>query len=514
MSTKRLSMHKVREILRLKLEVGLGHHDVAVSAGVSVGVVSKVVARAARAGLDWPAIEALDEDSLDVRLFGPRLTATASRSMPDPVWIHVERKKPGVTLELLHVEYLESHPDGYRYSQFCEHYRQWTKRHRLTMRQVHAAGERLFVDYSGKRPKVVDRATGIAEEVELFVAVLGASNYTFAEATRTQRSADFIASHVRAFGFIGGVPELVVPDQLKSGVTTSCWYDPAIQRTYEEMAEHYGTAILPARPKRPRDKAKVEVAVQVVQRWVLARLRNEVFFSLEELNTRIAVLVEELNARPMRKYDGKTRAELFVETDKPELKPLPQERFVYGEWHDARVDGDYHVEADKHFYSVPYVHVQEVVNVRMTSTTVEIFQKGRRIDSHVRSHLVGKHTTKKEHMPKAHQESLQWPPSRIIEAAREIGPMTMRLVSEILAERSHPEQGYRPCMGIIRLVKQWGSERVEAACSRALLAGARNFRHVTSILRHNLDKVPLAERADENNKPVVHENVRGPDYYQ
>lgn len=514
MSMKRLSMHKVREILRLKWEVGLGHHDVATSAGVSVGVVSKVVLRAEGAGLDWPAIEHLDEDALDVRLYGPRLPATAARSMPDPVWIHIERKKPGVTLELLHLEYVEAHPDGYRYSQFCEHYRQWTKRHRFTMRQVHVAGERLFVDYSGKKPKIVDRATGDVTEVELFVAVLGASNYTFAEATRTQRSPDFIASHVRTFGFIGGVTALVVPDQLKSGVTTSCWYDPAIQRTYEELAGHYGTAVLPARPKKPRDKAKVEVAVQVVQRWVLARIRNEVFFSLDELNARIAVLVDELNGRPMRKYGGKSRAQLFLETDKPALKPLPMERFVYGEWHDARVDGDYHVAADDHFYSVPHALIHEVMNVRMTSMTVEIFHKGRRIDSHVRSHLAGKHTTKKEHMPKAHQESLQWPPSRIIEAARAIGPMTMRLVSEILEERPHPEQGYRPCMGIIRLAKKWGGDRVEAACSRALLAGARNYRHVVSILRHNLDKVPLAERADENNKPVVHENVRGPDYYQ
>ena len=477
-------------------------------------VVSKVVVRAKRARLDWPAIEALDEDALDVRLFGPRLPATAQRSMPGPVWIHVERKRPGVTLDLLHLEYIEVHPDGYRYSQFCEHYRQWTQRHRFTMRQVHVAGDKMFVDYSGKRPNVVDRATGEAHPVELFVAVLGASNYTYAEATRTQRSEDFIASHVRAFQFIKGVTKFVTPDQLKSGVTTSCWYDPAIQRTYEEMAEHYGTAVLPARPKRPRDKAKVEVAVQVVQRWILARIRNEVFFSLEELNSRIAVLVEELNARPMRKYAGQTRAQLFAATDKLALRPLPVERFVYGAWHDARVDGDYHVDAEGHSYSVPYALVGEVMNVRMTSTTVEIFHKGRRVDSHLRSYEPGKHTTKKEHMPKAHQESLAWPPSRIIEAARAIGPMTMRLVTEILAERTHPEQGYRPCKGIIGLIKHYEAERVEAACVRALLAGARNYRHVVSILRHNLDKVPLAEPTDENNKPVTHENVRGADYYQ
>ena len=513
MSTERLSMRKAREILRQKLELELSHREVAMSAGVSVGVVSKVVNRAEKAGIDWAAASALDDDALDVKLYGPRLPATATRPAPDCVHIHIERKRPGVTLELLHVEYLEDHHDGYRYSQFCEIYRQWTKQHRLSMRQVHVAGEKLFVDYSGKKPSIKDAKTGELVEVELFVAVLGASNFTYAEATRTQQSVDFIQSHVRTYEFIGGAPAITTPDQLKSGVTTSCWYDPTIQRTYEEMAEHYSTSVLPARPKRPRDKAKVEVAVQIVQRWILARIRNEVFFSLDELNERIAVLVDELNARPMKMYGGKSRAQLFAETDKMALKPLPTSRFVYAEWKTARVNIDYHVDVDKHFYSVPHSLVHEVMDCRSTAATVEIFHKNTRVTSHLRSYVPGKHTTKTEHMPRAHREALEWPPSRLIDWAAKFGPRTSQLVTEILAEYTHPEHGYRSCLGILRLGKRYGGDRLEAACARALAAGARRYRHVESILKNSLDKVPLPEVTDENNEPVVHENVRGPKYY-
>lgn len=513
MSTKRLSMQRVREILRQKLELGLSHREVSTSVGVSVGVISKVVNRAARAGVDWAVVCALDDGALDVRLYGPRLPTTATRPVPNCVQIHVERKRPGVTLELLHVEYLEEHPDGYRYSQFCEHYRQWTKRHRLSMRQVHVAGEKLFIDYSGKKPSIKDPKTGELVEVELFVAALGASNYTYAEATRTQRSVDFIQSHVRTYEFLGGAPAITVPDQLKSGVTRSCWYDPTVQRTYEEMAQHYSTSVLPARPKRPKDKAKVEVAVQIVQRWILARIRNEVFFSLDALNERIAVLVEELNARPMKMYGGKSRAQLFAETDKNELKPLPATRFTFAEWKDARVNIDYHVEVDKHWYSVPFTLAHEIMNVRSTSTMVEVFHKNTRITSHVRSYVPGRHTTKTEHMPKAHREALEWPPSRLIDWAGKFGPNTGRLVTELLAEFTHPEHGYRSCMGILRLGKRYGDDRLEAACARALVAGARRYRHVESILKNSLDKLPLVQAADENNEPVVHENVRGSKYY-
>lgn len=512
MSNTRLSMRKVKEILRLKLDVKLSHREVATSAGVSVGVVSKVWNRAVKAGLTWDEIARLDEAQLDVRLNGPVAEPGVERDEPDPIWIHVEKKKPGVTLELLHVEYLEAHPNGLRYTAFCDRYRAWLNRRGLTMRQTHKGGERAFVDYSGKRLCIVDKKTGERIPVELFVGVLGASSFTYAEATYTQKGVDFIQSHVRFFEYIDGVPALVTPDQLKSGVTTSSWYDPQIQRTYEELAEHYGTAVLPARPRKPRDKAKVEVAVQVVQRWILARIRNEVFFSLDALNERIRELVDELNDRPMRFYK-KSRRELYLLLDKPVMKPLPMERFVFSEWKEVRLNIDYHVTFDGNHYSAPHTLVHEHLDLRATSTTIELFFKTQRVASHIRSYGKAVYSTKKEHMPKAHQEHLEWPPSRVIDWAAKIGPNVRVLVDALIAERSHPEQGYRPALGIIRLAKTYGNERVDKACRRAHLAGARNYRHVVAILKNRLDEAPLPDTLDDNRPRVEHENVRGPGYY-
>ena len=353
MSAERIAMRQIREILRQKWVHERSHRAICQSVGISQGAVSGLLARARAIGLDWARVETLDDEGLEALLYRKSEKGADIRAAPDPAYIHAERKKPGVTLELLHLEYLEKHPDGYRYTQFCEFYRRWVKSHRLSMRQTHRAGEKLFVDYSGKKPSIVDPKTGEVTEVELFVAVLGASNYTYAEATRTQRSADFIGAHVRCFEFLGGVPRDVVPDQLKSGVTGACRYEPAIQRTYEELALHYATTILPARPAHPKDKAKVERAVQVVQRWILARLRHRTFFSLAELNTAIHELCDELNDRPMKTY-GASRHELFERLDKPALRALPQERFVFGEWSSARVNIDYHVAIDGHYYSVPH----------------------------------------------------------------------------------------------------------------------------------------------------------------
>jgi transposase len=326
MAAERLSMRQLKEILRQKWVLGRSHRLIAQSLGVSAGSVGGALCRATAAGLDWSQVEALDESALEAKLYGPPPgTASVIRPMPDPAYIHAERSRPGVTLELLHLEYLEKHPDGYRYTQFCEVYRRWTKRRRLSMRQVHRAGEELFVDYSGKKPAIVDATTGEVIEVELFVGVLGASNYTYAEATRSQQIGDWIGAHVRYFEFIDGVPRDVVPDQLKSGVTKACRYEPKIQRTYEELAKHYGTTVLPARPAHPKDKAKAERGVQVAQRWILARLRHRTFFSLAELNEAIRELVDELNDRKMKTY-GASRRELFERLDRPALRPLPQGR--------------------------------------------------------------------------------------------------------------------------------------------------------------------------------------------
>lgn len=511
-------MRQIREILRQKWVLDRPHREVAQSLRIGLGTISVVLEKAKQAGLDWPTVQTLTDAVLEARLYTRPHAARpepAPRPWPDCGYIHRERRKPGVTLELLHLEYLEQHPDGYRYTQYCEIYRRWLKRRGLSMRQVHRAGEKVFVDYSGKKPTIIDPATGELTEVELFVAVLGASNYTYADATRTQQVHDWIGSHARAFAFFGGVPEVVVPDQLKSGVTLACRYEPGLQRTYEEFAQHYTTVILPARPKRPRDKPKVEVAVQIAQRWILARLRHERFFSLAELNARIRELLEPLNAKVMRTYRA-SRRELFVQLDQPALRPLPADPFLVGEWTiDARVNIDYHIDVHGHYYSVPYALLHELVDARRTATTVEIFHRGQRVAAHVRNDLRGRHTTDPAHMPKAHRAHLEWTPSRLIDWARTIGPQTAALVGAILADRPHPEQGYRSCLGILRLAKGYGSTRLEAACGRAGAVQARSYRHVDAILKHGLDRLPLApEAAAQLTLVPTHEHVRGPAYYQ
>lgn len=514
MANERLSMRKTREILRLKWELGRSHREVATSLGIGLGTVNLALERARVAGLGWETARALSEEELDRRLYRKPGPASGNRSQPDCIYLHTELRRPGVTLELLHHEYLERHPDGYRYSQYCELYRQWVKKQRRSMRQVHRAGEKMFVDYAGQHPKVTDAETGEVREAELFLAVLGASSFTFAEATWTQSAPEWIASHVRAFEYFGGVTGAVVPDQLRSAVSVPCRYEPGIQRTYEELAEHYGTVILPARPASPRDKAKVEVGVLVVERWILARLRNQRFFSLLELNLRIAELLVDLNGRPMRVY-GASRRELFERLDKPALKPLPDKRFVYGEWKTARVNIDYHLDVERHYYSVPHALVGEKLDVRVTATTVEVFHRGGRVASHARSYRRGAHTTVAEHMPKAHREHLEWSPSRFVRWAETVGPKTRALVEAILSDRPHPEQGYRSCLGILRLAKRYSGERLEAASARALGVGARSYRHVESILKHGLDRLTEGASAapGEVREVIVHENVRGGRYY-
>lgn len=437
MATERLEVRQIREILRLRAQ-GRTVREVARCLGVSVGSVQKTAARAVTAGLTWSTAEALDERTLEERLYGRPAMPGDDRPRPDPVHMHQELKRVGVTLELLHLEYLEAHPSGLRYTAYCDVYRRWLGRAGVVMRQTHKAGEKCFVDYSGKKPTYIDGRTGEVVEVELFVAVLGASNYTYAEATETQRVPDFIASHVRAYEYFGGVTEMTVPDQLKSGVTKSCRYEPGIQRSYAEMARHYGTAIVPARPYKPRDKAKVEVAVQVAQRWILARLRNETFFSLGALNRRIAELREDMNARPMKKLGGVTRRELFERYDRPVLRHLPSEAYELAEWSEATVNLDYHVEYEKHWYSAPYQIAREAVWLRATAATIELFFRGERVASHARSHEAYKHTTETSHMPEAHRRHsagvdgvLAWGAS--------VGPMTEAMVRRLI--EANPVRG-------------------------------------------------------------------------
>lgn len=507
-------MRKAKEILRLVMDGKRSYREAAQAGGISVGATHRVVVRAKKAGLAWDALKDLSEDDVERLLYGRARSEPApppvDRPLPDFAEIYAERLKVGVTLELLHMEYREQHPDGYGYTQFCEYFRRWLTKRKLTMRQEHRAGDKLFVDYSGKKPTIVDPTTGELVEVELFVAVLGASNYTFAEVTATQRLPDFIASHVRAFAFLGGVPAALVPDQLKSAVTIASRYEPGLSRTYEDLAEHYGTAVIPARPRKPRDKAKVEVGVQIAQRWIIARLRKQTFFSVGEMNERIAELRQELNARHMRRY-GTSRQQLFERTDRPALKPLPVEPYTFATWSKAKVGSDYHIDVDGHLYSVPHRLVDEDVEARATATIVEILRHGKSVGVHVRSEERGAKTTNPDHLPVAHRKHLEWTPERIGGWASEVGPSTSDLTAAILRERPHPEQGYRSCLGILRLHRRYGTERLEHACARAMKAGVRSCRHVESILRNGLDRLELAPPPEP--PPITHENVRGGDYY-
>lgn len=509
-------MRKHREILRQVWELGRKYREVQAQLGVGLSTVNRAVTRAQAAGLDWTQVQALSEEDLERRLHGaPEHAGERGRPLPDGAWIHTERRRPGVTLELLHLEYLAAQPEGYRYTQFCEYYRRWVKKRRLSMHQVHVAGEKIFVDYSGKRPHIIDPKTGAQVPVELFVAVLGASNYTYVEASLTQQSHDWIASHIGALEYFGGASTVLVSDNLKSGVTKPCRYEPGANRGYNDMAEHYGMVVIPARPRKPKDKAKVEVAVQVAQRWILARLRNERHFSLESLNERIAELLEDLNTRVMRKY-GQSRRQLFERLDQPALRPLPAQRYVYTDWKKARVNIDYHVELEKHYYSVPHALRGELVEIRYTASTVEVLARGQRVASHLRSHKEHTYTTVAEHMPKSHRAHMEWTPSRLIHWASSIGPHTRDLVRFILETRKHPEQGYRSCLGILRLSRQYDSTRLEAACMRGLAARARSYGHIKSILEKGLDRapLPLPPAEEQPTLPLFHQNVRGGQYYQ
>jgi transposase len=483
--------------------------------GVSPGTVDNVLSRATRAGLQgWASVDGLSEDELEAVLYQRAQVPVPEGQRPEPdcAWIHRELRRPGVTLDLLHHEYLEQHPNGLRYSAFCERYREFRERRRMSMRQHHVAGDKMFVDYSGKKPHYVDAQSGEIVEVELYVAVLGASNYTFVEATHTQTVPDFCASNARALEAFGGVPRAIVPDQLKSAVVQSDRYEPGVQRTFEEFGRHFATTILPARPRSPRDKAKVEAGVLVAQRWILARMRNETFHSLGELNARIRELTLGLNRRVMRHYKA-SRAELFERLDRPALGVLPLDAFECATWKKVRLNLDYHAVIDDHFYSGPFTLAHQHLWARVTPTTVELRHGSGWNFLHLRSYVKGGHTTHKGHMPASHQKHAEWTPSRILAWALSVGPATAKLAETILAAHPHPEWGYRSCLGLFRLAKRHGDSRAEAACARALAHGARSYRSVASILKHGLDQVPMADDAKPTCAFVDHENVRGSDYY-
>ena len=509
----RSAMRKIREILRLALGEGLSRRTTAAATGLPYSTVADHLVRAAAAGIGWPLPDDMDDAQLEARLFArAESPPTASRPLPDWPSVHRELRRKGVTLQLLHMEYKEREPDGYQYTQFCRHYRAWERHLDVVMRQEHRAGEKLFVDFAVQTIPITDPATGEITGAQLFVAVLGASSYTYAEALPSQELPHWIVAHVHALTFFGGCASLIVPDNLRSGVTRAHRYEPEINPTYAEMAAHYGAAVVPTRPRKPRDKAKAEQGVLLAERWVLAALRHRTFFSLAEANAAIRERLAWLNARPFKKLPG-SRASLFAELDRPALRPLPPVPYEFAIWKTATVNVDYHVEVDRHWYSVPYQLVGAKCDIRVTAGTIEVFHRGKRVASHRRSAEGRRFTTDAAHMPEAHRRHAEWTPSRIVRWAEQTGPATAALVAEIMASRPHPEQGFRSCLGIMRLGRRYGDERTEAAAARALAVRALSYRSVESILRNGLDGLPLP-----GSEPVTtigdHANVRGAGYYE
>ncbi len=506
-------MRKLKEVLRLH-SLGLSQHQIARSCSISQSTVHEYLSAAQTAGVRWPLPDGWDEQRIEQALFPQRPVPSVWRKHPEPEWakIHEDlQTHKDLTLQLVWQESRESNPDGYGYSRFCDLYRRWLKKLDLVLRQEHRAGEKMFVDYAGATIPIHSAESGEVHGAAVFVAVLGASSYTFAEATAGQDLQNWVGSHQRAFEFFGGVTEVVVPDNLKSAVTHPSYYEPDLNPTYRDLGEHYGVAIIPARPYRARDKAKAEVGVQVVQRWIVAALRKRKFFSLAEVNQAIAELLVRVNQRPFRKRAG-NRATLYAQLDRPALKPLPATRYQFGEWKTARVNIDYHIEVERHFYSVPYALVHQEVDVHLTGETVEILHRGVRVASHVRSREEAKASTVDEHRPKSHQKYLGRTPSRLIEEAQQIGACTGQLVEAILAAKRHPEQGFRSCLGILRLAKTYPAERMEAAARRCLRARAYNSTSMDSILKNQLDRLPIPGDPPVQSA-VDHDNIRGADYF-
>jgi transposase len=512
-------MRKLKDVLRLRFELDLSHRQIARSCDIGLGTVHDYLQRAEAAGVKWPLPEGWDEQRLEAALFAvnqpstpPKAEEDSGKALPDFAKIHEQRQRHRhLTLQLLWEEYKQASPDGLGYSRFCELYQRWRGKLDVVLRQEYKAGEKMFVDWAGATIPIHDREGGITQAGHLFVAVLGASSYTYAEVTADEQMENWLGAHMRAFEFYGGVPKLLVPDNTKTGVNKACRYDPELNPTYQEMALHYGVGVVPARPYKPRDKAKVESGVLLIERWIIAALRHHRFFSVIDVNKAVRELLERVNQKPFRKRPG-SRASLFLELDKPALRALPAEGFDMSQWTRARVNIDYHVAFDSNYYSVPYNLVHAVVEIRSTPTTVEILHKGQRVASHLRGHGHGKTITVHEHRPKSHQAHLEWTPSRMVNWAQNIGPHTAQLFERILADKPHPEMGYRGCLGLIRLAEQYTPQRMEAAAQRALLTGASNYHSVKSILKHSLDAMPVAKPTPPKTAPP-HDFIRGSEYF-
>lgn len=505
-------MRRIREILRMCWDLKLGQTKIAQSLGISSSTVNRLVHSAVAAGLSWPLDEDLDDVALE-RLLYPPLN-TRPQTHPEPDWQHVREqlKSKGVTLILLWQEYKEQHPDGYQLSQFCERYRTWRAQLNITMRQKHKAGDKVFSDFAGAKFTVIDPATGEVQHAHLFVSTLGASNFTFADVFRDESSESWCTGQARAFDYFGGVPAVIVPDNPRAAVNKYCRYEPQLNEAFRNMASHFGCAVLPARVRHPKDKAKVESAVGLVTRWIFARLRNRTFFNFEELRVAVRELLDDLNNRPFKKLPGCRRSAL-EQFDRPALKPLPARRYEYFEIVKTRVDLDHHVEFEQHWYSVPYQLVKKEVELRVSSSCVEVLNGGRRVCSHPRSFEKGAVTTDDAHRPKSHREYATRSPARLLTWARTIGPFTLRLVEHTFESNLHPEQAYNRAIGVLKLAKRFGDERLESACSRGLATGATSFTSIKSILLTGLDKSPIAPSSPASQLLITHQNIRGANYF-
>jgi transposase len=506
-------MRRIRQVLQLHFGARVSARLIALEVGVGRSTVQDYVTRATGANLGWPLPSELTDASLERLLFPKQAAATPGvRRHPEPDWAVLvrEMKRPGVSLMILWEEYQAARPQGYGYSRFCELYRAFERRLSPTMRQTHAAGHKAFVDYSGKKAPIVDPLTGEIRLAEIFIGVLGASNLTYAEASWTQTLPDWIGAHIRMFRFFGGAPRLLVPDNLKSGINKASFYDPEVNRTYAAMAAHYSVGVLPARPRKPKDKAAVEAGVRFAQYYILGRLRNVTFFSLAECNAAIAVAIERMNGREMRRL-GVSRRELYDAVERAAMQDLPVQDYEYAEWRLARVGMDYHVEVAGFYYSVPHALIREQVDTRATARTIEVFHRGRRVAAHARRYGGARHGTEPDHMPSAHRRYAEWNPERFARQARDIGPHTEALILAVLSRRPHPEQGFRTCIGILRLFRGLAAERAEAISLRAVEVGVLSYDSVASILRHRLDKTGSPPTAD--GEPLLHANIRGSGYF-
>lgn len=509
MPAERISMRKIREVLRLHYDLQLSESEIQTSCQVSRGSLRRYLKRFKHSGLSWPLPEELDDNALEQQLY-PK-ASNVSRQLPNWSTVHTTLKTKGITLYLLWEDYRSQVDSALSYSRFCTLYREFKQTLTPVMRQVHVAGEKCFVDFAGMTVEWVNAEDGEIHTAQIFVATLGASNYTYVEALSSQQLPDWIMAHVRLFEFFGGVPAILVPDNLKSAVTKAHHYDPDINLTYQDLANHYGVAVVPARSRAPKDKAKVEAAVKHVEQRILAKLRDHRFFSLSDINTAIKPLLKALNAVPFQKLPGSRLSE-FETLDKPALTPLPQYRYQYATWKKVRVNIDYHIEVEHHYYSVPHRYCKHELDCRITQALIECYCRSRLIATHKRAYCKG-HTTVTEHMPRAHQEYARWTPERIIDWAKKTGEHTAHLIAAMIESRPHPQQAYRACLGVLRLSKSYGNERLEKAAKRALALGSLSYQSIASMLKHGLEDKALPNISTQTHSPIRHKHVRGGEYF-